>query len=75
MKENGKGTSTQPCTKPRIQLQGEFTSGAPHQYIREWVGSACIVCSIPLLPSMLGGVTPSSVIQEVLGEAGMDTLP
>ena len=28
------------------------------------------MCSIPLLPSMLGGVTPSSVIREILGEAG-----
>ena len=26
------------------------------------------MCSIHLLPSMLGGVTPSSVIPEILGE-------
>ena len=28
------------------------------------------MCSIPLLPSMLGGVTPASVIREILREAG-----
>ena len=28
------------------------------------------MCSIPLLPSMLGGVTPASVIREILCEAG-----
>ena len=33
------------------------------------------MCSIPLLPSMLGGVTPVSVIREILCEAGVDTLP
>ena len=30
------------------------------------------MCSIPLLPSMQGGVTPSSVIREILGEGGGD---
>ena len=34
----------QPCTKPRIQLQGVFTSCAPHQYIREWAGQGCLQC-------------------------------
>ena len=44
----------------QVPLTNTFVSGQG--------GGACIVCSIPLLPSMLGGVTPSSVIREILGE-------
>ena len=59
----------QPCTKPRIQLQGEFTSSAPHQYIREWVGRECLHCVLHTPVSQYAGWSdPSSVIREILGE-------
>ena len=35
---------SQPCTKPRIQLQGEVTSSALTNTFREWVGRGCLHC-------------------------------
>ena len=61
----------QPCTKPPIQLQGEFTSSAPHQHIRVWVRRGCLHCVLHTpVTQYAGGVTPSSVIREILGEGG-----
>ena len=45
-----------------VPLTNTFVSGQGR--------GACSVCSMPLLPSMLGGVTQASVIREILGEAG-----
>ena len=45
-----------------VPLTNTFVSGQGR--------GACSACSMPLSPSMLGGVTPASVIREILGEAG-----
>ena len=40
-----------------------------------WGGGACTVCSMLLLPSMLGEGHPVQCYPEILGEAGMNILP